>query len=223
MQIAYMLPLALLGPLSGVFVDRWPLKPTLVASDLIRAGARAAAVRRRRRCGRSTWCWRAQLRVELLRPGAVGDDPQPRAAARPDLGQRADADGDDGHAASSVRRRPARWSRPSGRASATPSISSASSCRPALIGSVAIIRPPSPPRAPAGIDQQQGPRDPARDGRGDALHRAPRGDLVRGDGDGGRHVRDGLLRTADRDLRARLAARQGRRLRDRQRDGRASA
>jgi MFS family permease len=36
-QIAYMLPLALLGPLSGVFVDRWPLKPTLVASDLIRA------------------------------------------------------------------------------------------------------------------------------------------------------------------------------------------
>jgi MFS transporter, DHA3 family, macrolide efflux protein len=37
-QIAYMLPLALLGPLSGVFVDRWQLKPTLVASDLIRAG-----------------------------------------------------------------------------------------------------------------------------------------------------------------------------------------
>src|SRR6187549_3836796 len=36
-QIAYMLPLALLGPLAGVFVDRWPLKPTLVASDLIRA------------------------------------------------------------------------------------------------------------------------------------------------------------------------------------------
>src|SRR6476620_2939419 len=36
-QISYMLPLALLGPLSGVFVDRWPLKPTLVASDLVRA------------------------------------------------------------------------------------------------------------------------------------------------------------------------------------------
>lgn len=36
-QIAYMLPLALLGPLSGVFVDRWPLKPTLVGSDLLRA------------------------------------------------------------------------------------------------------------------------------------------------------------------------------------------
>jgi len=36
-QIAYMVPLALLGPLAGVFVDRWPLKPTLVSSDLIRA------------------------------------------------------------------------------------------------------------------------------------------------------------------------------------------
>jgi DHA3 family macrolide efflux protein-like MFS transporter len=33
-----MLPMAILGPLSGVFVDRWPLKPTLIASDLIRAG-----------------------------------------------------------------------------------------------------------------------------------------------------------------------------------------
>ena len=55
-QIAYMLPLALLGPLSGVFVDRWPLKPTLIASDLVRAVPGAPAVRRRRRCGRSTWC-----------------------------------------------------------------------------------------------------------------------------------------------------------------------
>src|SRR5262245_58584945 len=36
-SIAYMLPLAVLGPLSGVSVDRWPIKPTLVASDLIRA------------------------------------------------------------------------------------------------------------------------------------------------------------------------------------------
>ena len=36
-QIAYMLPFALLGPIAGVFVDRWPVKPTLVSSDLIRA------------------------------------------------------------------------------------------------------------------------------------------------------------------------------------------
>ncbi len=36
-SIAYMAPIVVLGPLSGVFVDRWPIKPTLVASDLIRA------------------------------------------------------------------------------------------------------------------------------------------------------------------------------------------
>jgi MFS family permease len=36
-QIAYLLPIALVGPVAGVFVDRWPLKPTLVSSDLIRA------------------------------------------------------------------------------------------------------------------------------------------------------------------------------------------
>jgi DHA3 family macrolide efflux protein-like MFS transporter len=36
-QIAYMLPIAILGILAGVFVDRWPLKPTMVASDSIRA------------------------------------------------------------------------------------------------------------------------------------------------------------------------------------------
>src|SRR3984957_12577410 len=37
LQIAYLLPIALLGILAGVFVDRWPLKPTMVASDLTRA------------------------------------------------------------------------------------------------------------------------------------------------------------------------------------------
>lgn len=35
--ISYMGPTALLAPIVGVFVDRWPLKPTLIASDLIRA------------------------------------------------------------------------------------------------------------------------------------------------------------------------------------------
>ncbi len=37
LQIAYQLPIALLGILAGVFVDRWPLKPTMVSSDLARA------------------------------------------------------------------------------------------------------------------------------------------------------------------------------------------
>lgn len=35
--IAFALPWAFLGPLAGVFVDRWPLKRTMIASDLIRA------------------------------------------------------------------------------------------------------------------------------------------------------------------------------------------
>ena len=38
LQIAYLLPIAVLGILAGVFVDRWPLKPTMVSSDLLRAG-----------------------------------------------------------------------------------------------------------------------------------------------------------------------------------------
>ena len=37
-QIAYLLPIALLGVIAGVFIDRWPLKVTMVASDLLRAG-----------------------------------------------------------------------------------------------------------------------------------------------------------------------------------------
>ncbi|HMB80435.1 MAG TPA: MFS transporter [Vicinamibacterales bacterium] len=38
LQIAYMLPIVFVGPVAGVFVDRWPIKPTLIASDLVRAG-----------------------------------------------------------------------------------------------------------------------------------------------------------------------------------------
>jgi MFS family permease len=36
-MVAYMLPLAIVGPPAGVFVDRWNVKPTLIASDLTRA------------------------------------------------------------------------------------------------------------------------------------------------------------------------------------------
>jgi MFS family permease len=38
LQIAYLLPIAVLGVLAGVFVDRWPLKPTMIVSDVSRAG-----------------------------------------------------------------------------------------------------------------------------------------------------------------------------------------
>src|ERR1700722_13438107 len=37
-QIAYLLPIALISVISGVFVDRWPVKTTLVTSDFIRGG-----------------------------------------------------------------------------------------------------------------------------------------------------------------------------------------
>jgi DHA3 family macrolide efflux protein-like MFS transporter len=37
-NIAYLLPIAVLGVISGVFVDRWPLKITMVGSDFTRAG-----------------------------------------------------------------------------------------------------------------------------------------------------------------------------------------
>jgi len=36
-MIAYIIPLTIVGPLSGVFVDRWNVKRTMIASDLIRA------------------------------------------------------------------------------------------------------------------------------------------------------------------------------------------
>ncbi len=36
-QISYLAPIAILGVISGVFADRWPIKLTLVSSDLTRA------------------------------------------------------------------------------------------------------------------------------------------------------------------------------------------
>ncbi len=35
-QIAYQVPIAVLGIIAGVFVDRWPLKKTLISSDVLR-------------------------------------------------------------------------------------------------------------------------------------------------------------------------------------------
>jgi len=36
--IAYLLPMAIIGPIAGVFVDHWNVKRIMIASDLIRAG-----------------------------------------------------------------------------------------------------------------------------------------------------------------------------------------
>lgn len=37
-SIAFMIPFAFIGPVAGVFVDRWNLKRTMITSDLLRAG-----------------------------------------------------------------------------------------------------------------------------------------------------------------------------------------
>lgn len=36
-MIAFIIPMAIVGPLAGVFIDRWNVKRTMIASDLIRA------------------------------------------------------------------------------------------------------------------------------------------------------------------------------------------
>src|SRR5215831_5693903 len=36
-SVSFMIPFALIGPVAGVFVDRWNVKRTMIASDLIRA------------------------------------------------------------------------------------------------------------------------------------------------------------------------------------------
>jgi MFS family permease len=36
-MISYMLPMAFVSPPAGVFVDRWPVKPTMITSDLVRS------------------------------------------------------------------------------------------------------------------------------------------------------------------------------------------
>ena len=43
-SISYMLPLALFGPIAGVFVDRWNVKATMIASDLARGCLAVALV-----------------------------------------------------------------------------------------------------------------------------------------------------------------------------------
>lgn len=43
-SVSFMIPFALIGPIAGVFVDRWNVKRTMIASDLIRAGLALALV-----------------------------------------------------------------------------------------------------------------------------------------------------------------------------------
>ena len=70
-----MLPIVFVGPIAGVFVDRWPLKPTLVSSDLIRACLALLLIPATVGLAGVLRARGAQLRVGVLRPGADGDDP----------------------------------------------------------------------------------------------------------------------------------------------------
>src|SRR6476660_1746423 len=43
-SVAFMIPFAVIGPVAGVFVDRWNVKRTMISSDLIRAALAIALV-----------------------------------------------------------------------------------------------------------------------------------------------------------------------------------
>ena len=220
-QIAYMLPLALLGPLSGVFVDRWPLKPTLIASDLIRAVLVLLLFV-------TTSMW--QIYVVLCALSCVSSFFAPAQSVT----IRSHVPPHGLMSANALMQMAMMGTRVVGPAAAGalvaafgPSICYAIDfvsflVSAALIGSVAIVRAISPVRVTPAEESTNSKVHAVFHEMGEGMrfivHHAR--DLVRGDGDGGGHVRDGVLRPADRHLRARLAARQGRRLRDRERDGR---
>jgi MFS family permease len=44
--IAYLLPLAIIRPVAGIFVDHWNMKRVMIASDLIRLLAQGLGIRR---------------------------------------------------------------------------------------------------------------------------------------------------------------------------------
>ena len=88
-QIAYMLPIAILGILAGVFVDRWPLKPTMVSSDSIRAALCLSAPLRHADLALLRRPRRHQRRLQLLLPRPGSRRPLRRPPAWPALRQRA--------------------------------------------------------------------------------------------------------------------------------------
>ena len=53
--VSFMAPMAVVSPLAGVFVDRWPLKRTMVASDVIRGVTYGICCRSRRADAGEAW------------------------------------------------------------------------------------------------------------------------------------------------------------------------
>ena len=219
LQIAYMLPIVFVGPIAGVFVDRWPLKPTLVASDLIRAGLALLLIP-------ATSLWQVYVVLAALSCVSAFFGPAQTVTIRahvPTTGLMS---------ANALMQIAFMGSRIIGPATAGALVAlfHADACATgidvvsflasaALIGSVAIVRPPSLP-TPAGVVQQPHPSDLDRHEGGLVVHRPPCRDSVLRHRDGRRAVHDRLLRPADLDLCARHAARRARPVRIRQRHGR---
>ncbi len=97
-SIAYMLPIAVLGVIAGVFVDRWPTKPTMVSSDSLRAASGPPAPLRPPDLALLRDPRRHQRRLQLLRPRAGSGHPIRRPPPRPPLRQRPHAAGHVRHA-----------------------------------------------------------------------------------------------------------------------------
>ncbi len=97
-QIAYLAPIAVLGIISGVFADRWPVKLTLVSSDLTRARALPPASTRAFHGGILRRARFDKRCFQLLLARARHRDSFRRAVPRPALRHRTHAAGDVHHA-----------------------------------------------------------------------------------------------------------------------------
>src|ERR1039457_7212890 len=79
--VAYMLPLAVVSPLAGVFVDKWNVKWTMIARLGARRSGSGAGVRARPQ-RHILHLSGAQHRVQLLRARAIGGRPRAGAGRR---------------------------------------------------------------------------------------------------------------------------------------------
>ena len=201
-----MLPIVFVGPIAGVFVDRWPIKPTLIASDLLRAGLALLLIP-------ATSVWQVYGVLAALSCVSAFFGPAQTVTIRSHvpiaglmsanalmqiafMGSRIVGPAIAGaivvgvHAAGLLLR----------------STSSSFLVSASLIASVAIVRPASL-LAPAGSSSNRIHADLDRHEGGLVVHHPSRRDPVLRDRDGRRAVHDRLLRAADLDLRARHAAR----------------
>ena len=215
-QISYMFPLVLLGPIAGVFVDRWPLKPTLIASDLLRAVLAMFLIL-------TTTVWHVYVVLAALSCVSSFFGPAQTVTIRTHVKAEGLV------AANALMQLAFMGARIVGPAAAGALVSALgpNSCYALDVFSFVVSAssrlrrdPSDAARGAQRVVQQSNPRHPGRhDGRRE-LHPSSRGDRVRRPRDGCRPVHRRLLRPAHRHLRAGVVARQRGNVRRRQRDGR---